>query len=350
MSRNLDDNMDITERDTFDVDLIENSKNDRILEIIEMENTYWFKQIGMYPINLSEMNLFIIQMDLLKIFKDFNSDNIFKYGAKRLDALYIILKKINIETIRFCEHIVYNFFIKEFSYLFNLNVIINSSFQNPKLVDIFLEEFYINVGEYMVHFLITLQKIGRKIMANEEIYIDLLTEFTNGLVRYCSKILNSEYYWEITEKIGIFIGKKIFYARKSVFETIVRNIIEYTNNIIHPIFITIKILVSKFLDKRVSDDDVYKSVSESINIEELHNSPSDAIDEFNYLIMNSSPYNINKEEPTPLSKYNNFLYSAEHKKNSRKYASNFNIEKWHNNMREKSGIKTTSFIGISFID
>jgi hypothetical protein len=150
---------DITNQDIYDADLSTSGENERVIEIFEMEKTIWFKQIVFYPVNLSEMEFFLSQLDILNIFKNFDTNDILKMGAERLDAYFFILKKINLETVKFCEYCVFTYFEKEFKELFFSRVMINSSFLDLRSVNSFLDEFCMDVGEYLVHFLTIFKKI-----------------------------------------------------------------------------------------------------------------------------------------------------------------------------------------------
>jgi hypothetical protein len=119
----------------------------------------------------------------------------------------------------------------------------------------------------------------------------------------------------------VSIEKKFFEENMVFFEEKVKNIIDYTCSTMKPILNSIKDLTTKFIDKQILDGEVFKLVSENINIEELFDAPSDAIEEFTLIIMeNLSPNDIDNEKPTNLSNYDNFMYTIEHKLESRKYA------------------------------
>lgn len=317
----ISDISDITDQDIYDADLSSDGNDERVVQIPEIENTIWFKQIIYYPLNLAEMDFFLAQMDILHVFKNLVVNDILKMGFIRLDALLFILKKINLETVKFCEHIISAYFEKQFNELFFSKIMVGSNYKNMHSVNTFLDEFHMDISEYTVRFLTLFQKIIEK-------ETDPTKEISNKLMRYCHRLLHSDYYKIILNEFGVTVKRNFFEENRTFFEDAVKNMINYTCSIMKPILILIRNMSEKFFDKGISDAEVFKFVSDNMNIEELFNSPSDAIDEFIMLLMENLPArDIDREKPTMLSNYDNFLYSYDHKLESRKYAFWLNTEK-----------------------
>lgn len=322
---------DINEADTNEANVIEaddfelgsnDEPNKRIEELPEIERTEWFQLIGMCPVNIAELNYFVEQMDLLYIFENMDINTVTNFSSKRLDALYLILRIINSEAVKFCEHVIKTYVMKEINQLFYSHPMIssvNDTLQSS--VNSFIEEFYVDLGEFVIRFLTTfndsISGSKNQTLSKEQ----LVKNLTDRMIRYCTRLLKSEYYTEIFNDFNIKLDKNYLKSYYVVFKEIVEQIIEYTTSVVNPILTKITTLASEFLNDKITDDEILQHISLNTNIQKLSDSDSDAIDSFTMTMTeNLSPHEINKEKVLRLWQYDNFIYTAEHKKESRKHA------------------------------
>lgn len=320
----------VDDHDIYDADHSSDEKykkKEREVVLKEMENTIWFRTIGLYPVNLPEMEYFIEQLDVLDSFKEFDIDNVLNLGPKRLDALFLILKLINLEVVSFCEYIIHTNFIKPFEKLvqenieqLSLNSIGNDNtsptilHKNSKAFNAFIEEYYCDMADFIIRLLTTYQK---DIKENK----DSLFFITNKLIEYLHRTLNNKYYTRILSKLEIVFGKNFFQDNYQTFQEITKNFINDTITREEPFLVLIRLFVTKFLDDSVSDDDLLIFIGDNTTIPSLIDYPSDAIDDFYLIMMDElSPVEISKQKNSWISQYNNFLFESEHKIESKKYA------------------------------
>ena len=102
---------DLTNQDIYDADAFSTEEDNRVIELDNIQHIVWFKDLEMYPVNISEMDYFICQMDLQNVFKKFDVDDVVSLTPTRLDVLFLLLKVINLETVKYCEHVIRNFFV-----------------------------------------------------------------------------------------------------------------------------------------------------------------------------------------------------------------------------------------------
>src|ERR1700722_8934208 len=120
---------DLTNQDIYDADAFSTEEDNRVIELDNIQHIVWSKDLEMYPVNISEMDYFICQMDLQNVFKKFDVDDVVSLTPTRLDVLFLLLKVINLETVKYCEHVIRNFFVKEFDQLFFDNIMQITSFK-----------------------------------------------------------------------------------------------------------------------------------------------------------------------------------------------------------------------------
>ncbi|XWV24967.1 putative ORFan [Tupanvirus deep ocean] len=323
-------NKDINDSDIYDADISSNEdENVRIIELNNMENTVWFKSISLYPVNLSEIGYFIDLMDVIDVFgNDLCTDDLINYTPKRLDALFFILKFINLETVKFCEHVIGKYFEKQFNILFFDNIMPTTKYNDIKTIDAFLDEFYMDISQPAIRFLKNI--INSKILetnvsldTNNNIVIteDFLCDTTKKITRTCHRLLNSEYYDEILKEFDITFKRSFFVTHFDIFKNITKQMIEYTYLNMIPTINIIKTTVSILLDDKTTETDLVAHLESNFNINEILETESDAINSFTQLMMdNLSPEEIDKILPIKLYEYDNFLYSFEHKQKSKQFA------------------------------
>jgi len=358
----LSDSLVITEDDFYDADPSPNGssyKNKRTEELDNMKKTELFKDIGLYPVNIAEMDYLVEQLDILKIFPalSFDIDTVLKLTPKRLDAFFLILKKINLETIKYCEHIIRTYFEKEFCHLFLSQIIIKYNKIISAPVTAFLEEFLADMGNFFIRFLSIFQKIINKPDNEDANLHNSVSIITQKMTRYCFRLLKSQYYKEILETFDITVDKNFFVENNTIFENMTKQIIAYTNSNMESILNNIKLLATIFMDNNTTDDDLLLLISSYYNIRELVDCPSDAIDHFNILVSdNMSPKEIEGEKIIELYEYDNFLYTYEHKQRNKKYAfwlhngntitSNYNQSNQHYINRKANAEKEMDKLGM----
>ena len=338
---------DLTNKDIHDADLSFGDEDNRVYELENIYGTQLFKEIGIYPVNVSEMDYFIDSMDIINVFKDLNAPDTKKFSPKRLDALYIILKYINLSTVNFCEYAIRNFIEKDFNNLFfNYVMPITEPITNDRMASImaFLEEFYVDTSNFLVRFLKTFsnhtndcsQETLVKLIPQGETLENLpainspklipqgetnlcdsqvVNATTKRFTRYISRLLNSDYYDDVLTKFKISFNGEFFLTHFSVFEQIIKKISEYANMTTKPIMDKINTVVSIFIDDtNVSDDELFTFLENNIDINELVVADSDAIESFIVSMMDKmSPEDVERLKPPQIFEYDNFLYVIDRK-------------------------------------
>ncbi|XWV26217.1 putative orfan [Tupanvirus soda lake] len=321
---------DITNQDVYDADISSNEEeNNRVVELENMDETLWFKNIGLCPVNLSEISYFVDLMDVIDIFgKKLNTDDLVNYTPKRLDALFLILKFVNLETVKFCEYVIKKYFEKQFNSLFFDEVLPTTTYSDIKTIDAFLDEFYMDISQPIIRFLksiINCKTIANDIILNTDNTIVIsetfLCETTKKITRSCYRLLNSEYYDEILQEFKISFKRSFFVTHFEIFKNIARQMIEYTCLNMIPTINIINAAVFKLLDDETTDEELYEYLKAKFKINEILETESDAINSFTQLMMdNLSPEEIDKISPIKIFEYDNFFYSFEHKEKTKQFA------------------------------
>lgn len=179
----------------------------------------------------------------------------------------------------------------------------------------FMEEFYTDMVDFVIRFLGPYYQEIRKQPKTADAHI------TEMLIKYLYKRLNNKYYKKILAKMQVVFTKAFFQNHYQIIYQIANNFIEVTNKSVSSLLELIDLLVTKFLDDSVTDNDLLKFIVTQINIQQLVDASSDAIDEFCLELMGQpSPEELAPNRITWISQYNNFLFSNEHKLISKRYA------------------------------
>lgn len=321
------DNYDVANSNSSDeLDEI-NELGGRVTTLFQIDDTIWFKDILLHPVNVPEMEYFLEQLDVLDSFKKFNVDDVYNMSPKRLDALFLISKMINLQVVTFCERLIQKYFIPQFESLIydNLNMLSldlidndqNNMFEDREklpIINAFLEEFYTDLIDFVIRFLDSYQSD----INNNPTSCDVITP---KLIKYIRRTLNTKYYGKILIKLRLVFPKQFFKDNYQTFHEMTRNFIQDTIEKAQPFLVLINIFVNKFLDNLVSDDNLLEFINDKINIQRLIDLPSDAIDVFCLTMMyDLPPTKIAREEVTWISNYNNFIFNSDHKIESKKYA------------------------------
>ena len=361
----VDDFDDFDDVDDFDdIDLYDWGGDDKFRdnELPNMADTNWFQTIGLYPLNLSEMEYFVEQLDVMHLFKEMCIDDIPKFSGKKLDIMYLLLKCENVEAVFFCEYVIRNFFEKSFNKVFHENIMPKISYPEKRSVDVFLDEFYVDISTLMLRFLTIYRKYifrmdkimeepsqpnssevadQKEITPYEENPDEAIAYIKKRIVRYCYNLLNSSYYEKILRKFKIEMDDDFFKNNKYVFHKIALSVIKYTISVKCE-YDNLKMFITEFIKNEKSDDELLNLIVSNYNITELNNAPSDAIDHFTDLMSyNMSQKEISKEKILRMWQYDNFLYTYQHKHLSKKYAfwryeETFNWREYYENKKKKA--------------
>lgn len=347
---------DETNDDNFFWDLYDipnNDKKQRKVVLKEMENTTWFRSIDLFPINMEEMEYFIAQLDILSVFEKFDITKVLEFGPKKLDSLFLILKMINIFTVEFCEHIIHTHFIPEFSKLINekMDSLMLDKTSLPSIksegFNSFLEEFYTEIANFIIRIITTLDDINDP---------KKISYFTSKFIEYLHQTLNCKYYIKILARYRIAFSKNFFEDNYHFFGTIVKKIMDDTNNMAMSKLNTINFLAENFLEDILPENELLSLVEKNTDVQQLVEHPSDAIDDFVLQMMKEiSPDEINKQKILWISQYDNFLYDSEHKLESKKYAfwlksDESDLYKCHNfwkNKQKENATNNANIIGMA---
>jgi len=303
------------DEDTCIKDLSELSH--RELEFDVISKTQWFKNIQYYPINMAEMTHFILQMDILNVLgkSTYDLEKIPNLTPKRLDALFIYLKIINLGCVNFCQEVCKNMFIPKFNKIFKKDVLTDIYAINDRTVQAFMDEFYVEMGQYFLRLLTTYQKI---INTEENNGLSIITK---RMIRYVKNLLNSSHFQEIFDSFQIYIDNDFYRDNYETFEKMTKNIISYTITRGNEFLNTVNEIYNKFIDNSVSDEELMTFLGDKYSLADIINIESDAIKEFVYLLtQNLSSKEIDSKTITMMKDYDNFLYNVERKRNNNKYA------------------------------
>jgi hypothetical protein len=287
---------------------------ERSPEFDAIKNTIWFKEIGFYPVNISQMEYFINSMDILDAFKDFKVKSIIGFTSEQMDNLFLSLKIINTSVVKFCEHVIMQYFKPEFEKIFYSNFLV----ERPDLanksesVRVFLEEFYTDLGKYFVRFI----KLYRTIKDD-----DKLEHTTSKLILFCRRMLRCEYYSDVLKKLDIPIDNNFFKEKCQTFKDMSQQIIGYVNASITHFFEIVDKIVTYFTNTKASGGNIRSYLENNFDVVDIINENSDVIENFNLQIMdNPSEKDIANLDVLCISDYENFLYSKNHKRKNKKHA------------------------------
>jgi len=309
--------------DDWDFDDDNNNDNEvvvRVHELPQMDNTRWFKHIKLYPLNLAEMQYFITQMDTLHLFKEMDILSVENFSAERLDAMFLILKLINLESVAFCEHVIRNFFEKSFNKIFYFmtgNKSYNEIYFEPRCVRAFMDEFYMDMSIFMIRFLTVYRK--KIAIGNENIY-DNINYITKRMISFINNLLKSECYETVLKEFRIPHDEDFFETHTATFMEITTDITEYVKTTTNQTITKLRKITKYFINNTVRDEDILNMIAILSNIDALSTKKSDAIDNFsNLMTFNMTKEEISKEKIIKIWQYDNFLYTLEHKNSLEKY-------------------------------
>lgn len=334
LSEMVMDDITITEDDLIEADLSSNSFDDifvRVDSFPEMKNTVWLKQLDIYPINSTEMTFFTTQLDILGLFKNARI-KIEELGPIRLDAYYLILKSINIESVKFCEYLFKNFFVENITCLFKKYLSDDKMAQVDYLYFlIFIEEFSTSMGHYGIRFLTLYQEFIHQDYAEPVI--------TQRFIRYCNRMLNTTYYSNILTCLDLDMPEDILQKNQDIFESMIQQMVAYTRETGIIILEVLNDMVNKFMDMDISDQEIIDHISTNIDIKMLVKRKSDAIKYFIQLFRENDNCDISNHNILDISEYDNFLYPLDRKKYNQREAiwseSHFNFDNYSNGLEKK---------------
>ncbi|AYV85393.1 MAG: putative orfan [Satyrvirus sp.] len=307
-----------------------------------MEKTFWFKNMAeilfdkndvekicekrkLYPKNWDEMLFFIRQMDILNAFGKKNLKKlVMNASPTRLDALYLVLRMINGETIKFCEKCISEFMIDEYDAFFNCMIDSLSDYNNKNTINAFLEEYCVDMAKMVIYFLTKYNMHPDDPIDNMDdekknvLFERAINKFTNKLINHCYELITSDYYDKIIEEFRICFDEEVFEEKRDMFRLIVKKILDYKYDV-KSIFGTIELVVSKLLDVDVSDDELVTLINSKFNIDDQLRYSTDAMDYYISLLIKNPKY-IKKKPILGIEQYDNFLFDREHKEESSKHA------------------------------
>lgn len=289
-------------------DIFETEPEERTIEFTTIDDTQWFKEMGYYPANRSEMKYFIAVMDILGLMKQYDVEPIIQFTPKRLDALFVILKVINLETVHICENIIKDISIPILDEIFMVSFEKIKNRRNS--VQVFLEEYYVDLG----HFFVKIMKSNMDNIVSK----DNITKFTKNFCKYCYNLLHIKYYKKILCKFGVIIGKDYFTNYSDHMGKIITVFSSMINNK-RSLFESYHQIIDSLFDSSVEDDTLLKMIGEKINLDSVVQANSDPIDHISLCAMDQTvPDDLS--EIFNICEYDNFVFSAEHKFEMRKYA------------------------------
>ena len=292
-------------------------------DIINMQNTKWFKTMRIYPTTYHELYFFVNQMDTIDIFGDYELAKILKLSAGRLDSFYALLRYINHFSVEFCETAI-RILIDEFNPIF-LGATKDVG-ENMKMSAVaFLNEYYIDTAWFMMRLITPSDKIMSQYLNNDsdnKIPEDLVTKIAEAMSRYCYRQMMDKYYRKITKKLGILMDKTFFDNNLFVFVGFAQKILEYICSTAKTKVTTICKIYKKFIDTSVEDEYVEKLISDFFDPLALLDYDNDAINYFEIMVMD----NLTDEQLMDINttmgvwEYENFLYPYQYKFQLNEYA------------------------------
>jgi hypothetical protein len=342
----LEEDMMEMDADILEADLSSDDDIDyRVVTLRQMKETTFFKKICMFPVNLQELDFFVEQMDILSLFDKIDTKDICNYTPKRLDAAFLILKMINLDSINFCEHLIREFFEKDFTNLFSEYMAFNTLYGEFQTIFAFYDEYCADMGLFFIRYLTTFQKILHSDLNYKMDMHHELENLTDKLTNYCCKLIKCDYYSDITDGFDVEVDKDFFTENYHVFEMMTKQIITYTMNTGSTVLNNLSTLVSKLADNNISDDDLMVQISSIINIDNLMDRESDAIQTFILLMMdNLGPEIIRTRSSTKFTTFDNFLYPFEKKCDNKKYSF------WINQLNNKTWETPAQFSHTTFFE
>lgn len=321
----------------YDIDL--NSNNGEGEEYLPIDRTKWFSELSIYPSAISEFKFFIRLLDLPKFFEKYNYYDAFFYSYDRLDMVYLLLRYINYTAVEFAEYVVKNYFIPEFDGLFMTAAVEQSKYHPEKDIGIFLEEFYLEIGEFVIELISVADGIlPADLLTGDEDYVPdekMIYGISRKLRRFCRKLLFGQYYRGILEDYKITIGKHFFTKNEEHFYRITEKTLDYLFHHMQPIISKINRYYLQLVDPLVDDGILLRSMDDIFSPAELLKTHCDPINYFNS-VMDNLLYDMENDNILiGISEYENFLYPAE--KKNKKYAY------WMNHMGYSPACTKSSF-------
>ena len=343
LNDNLNDNIYADLDDELD-DLFDLGTNKRQITMPNMENTTYFKKLSIYPLNGYEMHYFVKQLDILELFPVMQISDYELMTPLQLDALYLILKIINCQTVTFCEHMIREFFEKEFQDTFMEHMTYNTFYSDYSAIYTFFDEFCVDVSLFVVRFLkLPYQKIihnkdsnsDKTVSVDEQAGNNIGIDRTIGeiilimyrkLRKFCLSTLNSEYYAVVMNKFEIEIDSNFFRTYIEFFKNITRNMVLYTqaegSRLLAYLFMLVSDFSNALHNSTTENSDIaigqlITLIGTTINIETIAEAKIDAVEIFiDIMKKNLSPYKLYHKDPVKISYYHNFLYSSAKKQSN----------------------------------
>lgn len=318
----MDNDFDISEADVLEADVYDTGDMFdtsgifdpkpfiRTIKIPAIAQTQYFSKLDVYPVNHVELDYFIEQLDLLKLFLEFDTENVDKYSAEKLDELYIILKLIEWRTVKFCEYMIREFFEPEFGSIFREHLSMNSMYDNELSIGIFLEHFSTDIGVHVLKYLTMYLSDIQKDTTPDILYKKL----AGRLQHQCKKQAYEEYYANIFMVFELEMDDDFFDANEKTFLYMAEKMAIYTK--LNSYIISDLAQLYKMFVDNTPHETVIQEISRQCSIcglndvNDLINAISDGTTIFMELIRNSDNEDkIVAEKVKPISSYPNFLYS-----------------------------------------
>ena len=293
-------------------------------EICNIEKTIWFSSLKNYPCTIKDMTYFINQLDMLRLFNLIDVNLIPKYSAKKLDSLFLLLKLINTECVKYCEYVITTYFIEEFEKIFYLDIYS----QEQDAISAFLESIYTGLSAFFINFLTTyypiIIKLETKINYKEAAQI---IEMTNTMIDVIKWLFFQDSNKIVLDTYNIVISNDFFAAYFDRLQSIIIKIVIFTKTKMSHTIEFLSTIVTQFLDDVYDEtlnreglihDTMYEKIGTFLNITKFDLFASDAVDiTISYFNKRKTKYsNI-----VSIHNYKNFLYTSTHKSVNRMHIS-----------------------------
>lgn len=288
----------------------------RVHSLPNMDNTRWFKTMGIYPVNNQEMDYFIKTIDLLNICKKIGMDKVMERIALLsplgLDLMFVVLKQINLFIVRHCEVMIHKYIEVNIGELIFKTIILTSEYKVEDSINAFLDEVYTDSS----HILVNNFNYCRynNLFVEETPSKNTLSSITKKMIHFYCTLFGQDYYVGLTDIFDITLNNKFFNKNIVRLNDTNMHIYKYMRQHMVDIVQTLENILKKILDNDSACDDLHVELDACIDIENVITSNCDMITHFNDLIVNMKA-DINFDDLVPLKiyEYANFLYDEKYR-------------------------------------
>lgn len=245
--------IDATKRTSNYSSKYDNDSLDNI-RINHIDHSKWFKTMDHYPTTVGQINLLILIVDKIGIFREYDLSKTHKMSGDNLNILYAILRITNDAYNKYLDYVVKKIFRDDFKEIFGCSSISH--------YDLFFDQLTQDIDNFVCSVMIS--------------HFPQLNEnsINKKFIKYLDTTFKKSFYEKIMKKLAYRVDDEFFKENAVLFSNMIKEFVAYTNETLTDIFMTMKIFLDKIFcthgcPSQEIINEIISSLKKHFNLKEL---------------------------------------------------------------------------------